>query len=873
MYKLLIKNSDGTINYTQSIINILNSFEVASNSINNFSIIDHSDKKQFALTFSNQSAALNFHAAYPELGELNLDDPNHHAIILNQSTCFNYLFNKLASSEQLLSDPTVPPILRVNLFEGFMAEIIRPFIFHGARATDLQVDFEPIKFKKGKIHITLRGLGLGNHNNTQVEFDNFDKLAMVCMSSDQHAPYISAIKQLLFAYNIQEVLKSSNSSEQEIVEIAQSKVKISTLVPSQINGKLYLHLNNVDGPIFGSPHINDVKKFRQLLNQLIGDNFTVKSSTNEYGSSSLEIAAVNHTGFTNTDIEQLNQFFSQSKELVFLDRAYNGYADSLQKLRGFKTRERFTFDDCEPLQHIFCDMITLNVITDPVVVGSDGHTHSAAEIQKILDDRSQRNENPLTRAPITTIRENLLFKRLLEHYKTNGYAVKPALLEGLTHPAIVPNGETYDLDSLKKLFLEQNSIQENELLPSTQALLADGSAIRWDEIWPNRTITSILEYYQEPPNYNSDRNVIDHPDNPLLSLAATISCLLNSNNSLSKDDAAEAMITGKLPVQIIWSSEPHGLRLNFDNKNLAQDILRVLSFCGINAKYENLMHKHYDSLIFLSAESVEDIAAINTFIFEICNYSRAYTGFDRFFTTHSFRAESAPRVCVQPRRQAAPVCAEDDTPRAAANEASNQESVLRFLTAMFYGTIADVEQAYAAIPPDARQLYNQQSNANTASALARIPSAAHTPSASINPMGLMAQVLGSANSHGGGLGYGHHGMGPVGPAPLPLAHATPNGTVPPAFSIGMPALGLGAAAITPLSGITPAAAPVSTLDLTLSQQSGASTNPVLHLAPGARGGAGAQAATPLSTAQQVAMGTTPVMQNPLAPNSNNNPSA
>jgi len=742
MYQHLVINAKGIIDAKASVINALNTMSGIENAVMDIGIVAvPGQNHSFAITFNRSEIATSFFDATRELGSLDLSDVTRPKILLNEENSFIYLFNKFIKAGTLLTDPDIPPFARVNLLKLFATQAIEPFIFHGIREDEMKVGFDPIQFKEGKIDIRLRGQTPKN-SNTIIDYDNFDELALVCFTDAEMARNIIPLKQLLFAVRTQYVMDNYKGPLEQQLKL--HPLKVTSIIVEEMGKRLYLEISNEK-----SRHktLKQMAEFKQLLQQIVGDSFRVISSLHR-GRSALEITPAEGFLFTDTDVDLLTSIFQKKSEVIFLSLGKEKLVKSLVQLNDLlaeKDEVRYSFESVHALAEAFRDPVRFDTLKNPLVIDKSGISFSATTIQTLIASDNRRN--PLTRQPMEdSFRENKLLEALKEHYSRTPAYLVPPMLEGMTTAVILPNGETVNGASIMQLFTEQNNIANEAIQPDTTAKLSDGSTLYWRDVWRNLAVQQIINFYNQPLRLNRDERVLEHP-NPMLSLAATISSLLESASSLSKDEAEILLESNPMaiPVHVIWSSDPAGLRLNFKSIELERLILCLLTRNDIAAVSTDAIAP-FKKCIFLSSESEQGKENIKKFIYDICKYNRASHYFDSCFSSKEFRYES--RVKARKIDEAAVSLDDSSSDVVSLNQ---EQLVFNFLRAMYYGTMAEVNAHFEALPALLKQGHLGSGNIMPPNRMVsrevsvRIPAASFVTSAH-TPLTLLAHVSSGVRS-------------------------------------------------------------------------------------------------------------------------------
>lgn len=737
MYQHIVIGANGRIDAKQSIIRALNAIPGIEKTVMDIGIVPVTGEHHcFAITFNHPEITTKFYKEHQELGTIDLTDLTNPRILLNKESSFLYLFNQLIKSQGLLENPEVPPFARVNLLKQFAIQALEPLIFHGIRQNEMKVGFEPIQFNEGKLFIRLRGQTPRNIN-TIVDYDNFDELALVCFTDAEKASKTIPLKQLLFAVKTQYIMEHYKGSLDQQLKL--QPLKVVAITTEEMGKRLYLEISSE----YSTPKtMKQIGTFKQLLQQTLGDSFQVCSSLH-YGRFALEIKPKEGFLFTEAQVALLKRIFEEKADVIFLSSAKQKLIRSLVQLDSLTAEEyevRYSYDSVFSLAEAFKDPVMRDPIKNAVVIDNSGISFSASTIRS-LNDTNNRS-NPLTRQPFDgSLRPNKLLEALKEHYSKVPAHIMPPMLEGIAVAVILPNGETVDKATIVQQFIEQNNITIEALQADTTARLSDGSTLCWRDVWPNLAVQQIIGFYNQPLQLNPDERILEHP-NPMLSLAATISSLLDSPASLLKDEA-EALLESNpmaMPVHVIWGSEPAGLRLNFKSIELERLILCLLTRNNIAAVSSDAMTP-FKKCIFLSADSEQGKENIKRFLYDICKYNRVSSYFDSCFSSREFRYDS--------RTKARKVRGEDvSLVSSSADEASLREEqlVFNFLRAMYYATTDEMMHHYAALPASLKQgvlgFGHIHAQGLTSQAVSRqIPAATFVTSAH-TPLSLLSHVSG-----------------------------------------------------------------------------------------------------------------------------------
>lgn len=694
MYQHLVINANGIIDAKQSMIRALNAMFPIENAIMDIDMVGTiGGAYSFAITFSRQDMAKEFFEAHRELGTLDVLDVTKPRIILNAENSFIYLFHTLIKTQALLTDPDVPPFARVNLLKLFATQVLEPFIFHGMRQDEMKVGFNPIQFIEGKIVVRLRGQTPQNIN-TIVDYDNFDELALICFTTPEMARHIIPLKQLLLAVRMQYVMDNYKGPIDQQLKL--HPLKVSAIVVEDLSKRLFLE---VSGDKLAPKTFKEAGEFKYLLQQTLGDGFHVNSSLH-LGRATVEIIPAEGFLFNETDVATLTHVLQEKADVIFLSSKKEALVRSLTQLNDLCAQEdevRYSFERVHALAEIFRDPVMRDMLKAPVVIDNSGISFSEITIQSLMD--SGNRANPLTRQPMeSNQRENKLLDALKSYYSKNPAHLVPPMLHGIKTAVILPSGETVDKASMVQLFTEQNHIAMDKILPETQATLPDGITLHWRDLWPNLAVQEIIGFYNQPLRLNRDERILEYP-NPMLSLAATIASLLDSEAAMTKDEA-EALLESNpmaMPVHVIWSSDPAGLRLNFKSTELERLILCLLTRNDIAAVSSEVLAP-FKKCIFLPAESEQGKENIKKFIYDICKYNRESAYFEECFSSREFRYDSRAKA-----RRVDEATGSSNAASSNASVVNEEQKVFNFLRAMYYGTLEEVKAHYDALPAVLKQ--------------------------------------------------------------------------------------------------------------------------------------------------------------------------
>ncbi len=797
MHQYIILDENGLIDTKRTIAKAISAIIGVDEIVSGFDIIHLDGKASFGLIFREgvMDAARTFIEAHPALGQLYVPTAAAAAsaaasvpiILLNKTDNIIYLFMTLLKSNELLTDAAVPPFARVDFLELFAAQVIEPLIFYGQRKDEMKVGLTPIEFEDGKIRITLRGIIPGS-DNAIFQHDRLDELALICFdSTDAHAATTLKLIKILLISIRKNYLERRSEHGALLFEINCQPVRISSLKVTE--GKRLMIISSLVDSSY-PPDRSQLKRFQSFLKTVLGDEIKVVLSM--YSSSTcIEIQSLTGSFFKEREIEHICRKLLDIQTVVLHPATKEKIIEEVgslgAKLLPAPGEVRHVFDGSDATHDffsIFNDQISQCTFANPIVIGRDGHSYSMETYRRFMTD--SKPSNPLTREPLGDIafRENRLLKVIMLHYTEHHSYEMPEALKAMKEPVILPNGETYDEEQVYGFFFAQHALatlserymQRKDLIARYGSLKfsVGGCELTLNDIWPNRAIQNLIDFYNTTIETNPDSTVIEGEgavEKPLISLAATVASLVVNDDALSRDEARDLVCTdpSKLPVNAIYTREPSALRLDFKSSKLSDSIFSLLIRNNIVAQYDNKGGP------FSSRRCITiDERDLHKFIVTVCKYSaesdlgRALLGLPGGAAEYTAAIPAATTV-----RTAAPM----------------DSSILMFLRAMFYGNETELGEAIKNLPPSLRESHSRYSwlsptrtEVVDAPIAASVAPAVSAVASAITPTGLFNAFLGSAAGSVSLAGGG--GLSPMGAHWAPQASWSPQGAglgAPPAF--------------------------------------------------------------------------------------------